>query len=56
LLPGGKISDQIEAEFGVDHESPQVMVIKNEKSTYDKSHFEIDYHQLKEEIKKVFRS
>jgi bacillithiol system protein YtxJ len=56
LLSYRKISDQIEAEFGVDHESPQVMVIKNEKSTYDKSHFEIDYHQLKEEIKKVFRS
>jgi bacillithiol system protein YtxJ len=45
------ISDLIADEFGVEHESPQVMVIKNEKSTFDKSHFEIDYHQIREAIK-----
>lgn len=48
LISYRNISDRIAKEFDVEHESPQVLVIDNEKSIYDKSHFEIDYHQIKE--------
>lgn len=51
LLSYRQISDRIAEEFGVYHESPQVMIIKNEKATYDRSHFDIDYQQIVKEIK-----
>ncbi len=51
LLSYRQISDKIADEFGVYHESPQVMIIRNEKATYDRSHFDIDYHQIIKEIR-----
>jgi bacillithiol system protein YtxJ len=51
LLSYREISNRIADEFGVYHESPQVMVIKNEKATFDRSHFDIDYQQILKEIK-----
>lgn len=51
LLSYRQISDRIADEFGVYHESPQVMIIRNEKATYDRSHFDIDYNQILKEIK-----
>jgi bacillithiol system protein YtxJ len=51
LLAHREISNRLAEEFGVEHESPQVLIIKDERSTYDRSHFEIDYHQIKEALK-----
>jgi bacillithiol system protein YtxJ len=51
LISFRNISNQIAEAFGVEHESPQVLVIKDEQATYDRSHFEIDYHQIREVIK-----
>jgi bacillithiol system protein YtxJ len=51
LLSYRHISNQLVEEFGVEHESPQILIIRDAKSTYDRSHFEIDYHQIKEVVK-----
>jgi bacillithiol system protein YtxJ len=51
LISHRHISDQVASEFGVWHESPQVLIIRNEKSTFDTSHFAIDFHKIKEAIK-----
>ena len=36
------VSDKIEQDLGVKHESPQVIVIKNKKAVYDVDHEAID--------------
>ncbi|HYF70522.1 MAG TPA: bacillithiol system redox-active protein YtxJ [Ohtaekwangia sp.] len=51
LLTYRQISNQLAEEFDVEHQSPQVLLIQDEVSTYNRSHFEIDYTQLKEVIK-----
>ncbi len=40
------VSDQIAEDFSVEHESPQVLVIKNGQSVYDRSHIDINYREL----------
>jgi len=47
LLSYQEISSQIAEEFGVEHQSPQVIVIKNGKAVYDNSHMGINYEDLK---------
>ena len=51
LLSYREISNQIATAFDVEHESPQVLIIENERSTYDRSHFDIDYQQIKAVVK-----
>jgi len=45
------ISNMIESEFDVYHESPQVLIIENGKSIHDVSHGKIRYENLKEVLK-----
>ena len=42
------LSNQVAQEFGIMHESPQVLVIKDGKAVYHSSHFGISYDELKE--------
>lgn len=51
LLSYREISNRIAATFDVEHESPQILIIEKEKAVYDRSHFEIDYQQIKEAVK-----
>lgn len=51
LISYREISAKIAEEFGVEHESPQVLIIRDERSTYDRSHFEIDYQHIRDAIK-----
>lgn len=51
LLSFRDISNQIADEFAVAHESPQVLIINQEKAVYDRSHFDIDYQQIREALK-----
>lgn len=51
LLSYREISNTIATTFGVQHESPQVIVIKNGKPIFNCSHFEIDYQQIKKALK-----
>jgi len=53
LLAYRSISNAIEGQFGVQHESPQVLIIEQGKSTYDKSHFDINYQEIKSKLQVV---
>lgn len=47
LLAFRNVSNQIEQEFGVIHQSPQVLVIRNEACVYEASHSQITPRELK---------
>jgi bacillithiol system protein YtxJ len=47
LLNFRSISNQIAEDFGITHESPQVLVIENGQCVYHASHSDIDYKELK---------
>ena len=51
LLSYREISNLIATTFSVQHESPQVIVIRNGKPVVNYSHFEIDYNQLKKALR-----
>lgn len=46
LIAFRNLSAQIEDTFGVPHESPQVLIIRNGKAVYDNSHFGISYPEI----------
>ena len=50
LLRFRSISDAIAVRYGVEHESPQVLVIVNGKCRYANSHFGITYTDVLEEL------
>ncbi len=52
LISNREISNRIAHEFNVEHESPQVLIIDNGKSVYDRSHMAIDYQQIREVVGK----
>jgi len=47
LLEHRDISNEIASHFGVYHQSPQLLLIKEGKSVYDVSHNDIDAGELK---------
>ncbi|MEH0157713.1 bacillithiol system redox-active protein YtxJ [Limibacter armeniacum] len=47
LISYRNISNRLADEFGVLHESPQVLVIENGSCVYDNSHMGINYNELK---------
>jgi bacillithiol system protein YtxJ len=47
LLEHRAISNEIASRFGVYHQSPQLLLIKDGKSVYDVSHSDIDAGELK---------
>lgn len=49
LIQYRPISAKIADVFAVEHESPQVLLIKNGKSVWDASHYDIQYDVLKKE-------
>lgn len=51
LLTYRELSTVIATQFEVEHQSPQVLIIRNGKSTYDRSHFDIDFNQIKAAVK-----
>jgi bacillithiol system protein YtxJ len=51
LISFRQISNQIAALFEVDHESPQVVIIRNGTSVYDRSHMGIDYQEIRDTVK-----
>lgn len=51
LLAFRETSANIAQHFDVEHESPQVLLIENGQSVYDRSHFEIDYDKILEASK-----
>lgn len=51
LLSYRAISNAIAEEFQVEHQSPQVLIIRDGKSVYDNSHYGIDFNAIREKIK-----
>ncbi len=50
LIANRNISLQIEEDFKVYHESPQVLVIKSGECVYDESHSGINMEEIKEQV------
>jgi len=50
LISYREISNRIAHEFHVEHESPQILIIENGKSVYNRSHMGIDYRQIREVV------
>ena len=46
LIAHRKLSDKIAEDFNIEHESPQVLVIKNGQCVYDESHNGINMEDL----------
>lgn len=46
LIAFRETSNRIAHQFQVEHESPQVLVIKNGAAVYDGSHYDIDYGEI----------
>ncbi len=46
LIAFRSISNKIEEVFGIPHESPQVLVIREGKSIFDQSHYAITYTEI----------
>jgi len=51
LLTYRELSNAIADHFGVEHQSPQVLIINHGKLVYDRSHFDIDFNQIKFALK-----
>jgi bacillithiol system protein YtxJ len=51
LLSYRDISNQIAYDFGVRHESPQVIIIKEGKAIYNNSHMGVDYNEISKQIR-----
>jgi bacillithiol system protein YtxJ len=46
LLTYRPVSNRIAELFGVQHQSPQLILVKNGKSVYDASHSEVDFDEM----------
>jgi bacillithiol system protein YtxJ len=51
LITYREISNRIADIFDVEHESPQVLIIENEKSVYAQSHMGIRYEEIRDAVK-----
>ena len=51
ILSYRNISNKVAADFDVYHESPQVLVISNEKCVYDESHSGINMDDIEDQAK-----
>lgn len=50
LLSYRQISNEIAEQFGIEHESPQVLIISKGQAVLDLSHFAIDYDHIKKTV------
>ena len=46
LLAHREVSKRVADQFDVEHESPQVLLIRNGSAVYDRSHFEIEFGEI----------
>jgi bacillithiol system protein YtxJ len=50
LIANRPLSNQIEEEFNIPHESPQVIIIRDGQSVYDTSHYGISYPEIMAQV------
>jgi len=53
LTANRDISNAIADKYGVEHQSPQILLIQNGECVYDNSHFGISFDEVIENIKPV---
>jgi len=53
LLTYRDISNEIAERFGILHQSPQIIILKNGKAVSDSSHHAVSLHALKETITSI---
>lgn len=51
LISYRDVSNAIEQSLSVEHESPQLILVSNGKAIYHRSHFAIDYQDLRQHLK-----
>lgn len=51
LLSYRDISNTLAEQFQVEHQSPQVLIIRHGKAIYDNSHYGIDFREIREKVK-----
>lgn len=51
LLSYRDISNTIAEQFQVEHQSPQVLIIRHGQAIYDNSHYGIDFQEIREKVK-----
>jgi len=51
LIRNRAVSNAVADVFGVVHQSPQVIIIRNEKAVYDESHMGISYESVTSNLK-----
>ncbi|MEJ8844292.1 bacillithiol system redox-active protein YtxJ [Lacibacter sp. H375] len=50
LISYRPLSNSVAERFAVEHESPQILVIKNGKCVYNESHMGIDMGEIKDQL------
>lgn len=55
LLTYRSISNEIASQFEVEHQSPQLLLIHQDKIAYHASHFDIDYNQMKKTVEQLVK-
>lgn len=46
LITYREVSNRVAAQFEVEHESPQVLLIRDGNAIYDSSHFDIEFGEI----------
>jgi bacillithiol system protein YtxJ len=50
LIAHRDISNKIASDFGVEHQSPQLLLLKNGEVTFTESHYGIDFNDVLERV------
>ncbi|MEM7550390.1 MAG: bacillithiol system redox-active protein YtxJ [Bacteroidota bacterium] len=53
LIRNRDVSNAIESELGVTHQSPQVVIVHKGEAIFDASHIGINYDEVKEKLKGI---
>lgn len=53
LIAYRSLSGQVVSEFGVPHQSPQVLLISKGECVYDASHFEISFAEISQQLEAI---
>lgn len=53
LIANREVSTEVAQRYGVEHQSPQLLLIQNGRCVYDTSHFGISFEDILDHIKSV---
>lgn len=51
LLSNRDISSKVAEKFGVEHQSPQLIIIRNGEAVFHTSHMGVSYNEMKQNLK-----